>query len=34
MRRAEKVLRTLGEPYLVAGQVVPQKRRGARVVYR
>jgi phosphoribosylformylglycinamidine cyclo-ligase len=34
MRRAGEVLRKLGEPYLVAGQVVPQKRGGPRVVYR
>src|ERR1017187_3205276 len=33
-RRAEEMLRKLGEPYLVAGQVVLQKRRGPRVVYR
>ncbi|MGA2742729.1 MAG: phosphoribosylformylglycinamidine cyclo-ligase [Bryobacteraceae bacterium] len=34
LRRAEKVLRKVDEPYFVAGQVVPQKRRGPRVVYR
>ena len=30
----KSVLRKLGEPYFVAGQVVAQKRRGPRVVYR
>ncbi|HXM43919.1 MAG TPA: phosphoribosylformylglycinamidine cyclo-ligase [Bryobacteraceae bacterium] len=34
LRRAEKALRKLGEPYFVAGQVLRQKRRGPRVVYR
>ncbi len=34
IRRAEKLLRKLDEPYFTAGQVVPQKRRGPRVVYR
>jgi len=34
IRRAGELLRKLREPYVVAGQVVPQKRRGPRVVYR
>ena len=34
VRRAEDVLRNLGEPFFAAGRVVPQKRRGPRVVYR
>lgn len=33
-RRAEVVLRKLGEPCFAAGRVVAQKRRGPRVVYR
>jgi phosphoribosylformylglycinamidine cyclo-ligase len=33
-RRAEDVLRKLGEPFFAAGQVVPQRRGGPRVVYR
>jgi phosphoribosylformylglycinamidine cyclo-ligase len=33
-RRAESLLRKLGEPFFAAGEVVPQKRRGPRVVYR
>jgi phosphoribosylformylglycinamidine cyclo-ligase len=33
LRRAEDVLRELGEPYYKIGQVVPRKRGGPRVVY-
>jgi hypothetical protein len=34
VRRAEDLLRKLDEAFVVAGKVVPQKRRGPRVVYR
>jgi len=33
-RRAQEILRKIGEPCFVAGQVAAQKRRGPRVVYR
>jgi phosphoribosylformylglycinamidine cyclo-ligase len=34
VRRAERLLEKLDEPFIAAGRVVPQKRRGPRVVYR
>jgi phosphoribosylformylglycinamidine cyclo-ligase len=34
LRRAEAILRELGEPFNLVGRVVEQKRRGPRVVYR
>jgi phosphoribosylformylglycinamidine cyclo-ligase len=34
LRRAEAILRELGEPSKLVGRVVEQKRRGPRVVYR
>ena len=34
VRRAEELLRKIGEPFFAVGEVVPQKRRGPRVVYR
>jgi len=34
VRRAQEILRKIGEPCFVAGQVAAQKRRGPRVVYR
>lgn len=33
-RRAENLLRKMGEPFFAVGEVVAQKRRGPRVVYR
>jgi phosphoribosylformylglycinamidine cyclo-ligase len=34
VRRAEEVLRKLGEPFIAAGRVVARKRGGRKVVYR
>jgi phosphoribosylformylglycinamidine cyclo-ligase len=34
LRRAEAILRELGEPFILVGRVVEQKRRGPRVIYR
>ncbi len=34
VKRAAEILEKIEEPFLVAGRVVPQKRRGPRVVYR